>query len=143
MCIRDRIEFTNEGGSASDDCTIDSIEYVDVMSGECPIVVTRTFTVFDPCGNSASCEQTITIDDTTNPTITCPTDIDVEGCDTDGITNANLTALAYSETEQTITEAAYLAENGSAVNDECGIQSITYIDSNLSLIHISEPTRPY
>ncbi|WP_235298656.1 HYR-like domain-containing protein, partial [Portibacter marinus] len=60
--------FIAEGGVASDMCGIDSVHYVDAISGNCPITLTRTFTVFDPCGNSADCIQTIEIDDTTPPT---------------------------------------------------------------------------
>ena len=98
-----------------------------MMSGECPIVVTRTFTVFDPCGNSTSCEQTITLDDTIDPIIACPADIEVEGCDESQITNGSLTALAYSETPIVITELEFTNEGGSA-SDDCTIDSIEYVD---------------
>jgi hypothetical protein len=33
----------------------------DAASGECPTVITRTYTATDPCGNSASCTQIITL----------------------------------------------------------------------------------
>ncbi len=46
-------------------------------AGSCPqeSVITRTWTATDACGNSSSCEQTITVVDTTDPVITCPDDI--------------------------------------------------------------------
>jgi hypothetical protein len=40
----------------------------------------RTWTFTDECGNSSSVSQTIVVDDTTPPTITCPQDIAIE-CD--------------------------------------------------------------
>ncbi|WP_235295608.1 SprB repeat-containing protein, partial [Portibacter lacus] len=54
--------------------------YVDVVSGTCPYTVTRTFRVLDPCLNETICVQTITIDDTTAPVVTCPSDVTLE-CD--------------------------------------------------------------
>ncbi|HEY3385467.1 MAG TPA: hypothetical protein VGK46_03090 [Saprospiraceae bacterium] len=40
-------------------------------------VIQRTFTAMDDCGNSASCIQTITIDDPNPPVITCPANITI------------------------------------------------------------------
>jgi hypothetical protein len=37
--------------------------------------LTRTYRATDACGNSATCAQTITVNDTTPPAITCPDDI--------------------------------------------------------------------
>lgn len=49
-----------EGGTASASCGIASIKYRDSKSGNCPtLVVSRTFTVTDVCGNSTSCQQII------------------------------------------------------------------------------------
>ena len=44
----------------------------------CPEIITRTYRVTDGCGNTAECTQTITVDDNTAPTITCPADVTVE-----------------------------------------------------------------
>ncbi|MCK4606458.1 MAG: hypothetical protein KAU35_04085, partial [candidate division Zixibacteria bacterium] len=55
----------------------------DVSDGQtCPETITRTYRATDDCGNWAECTQTITVDDTQDPTFdqTCPTDVTVE-CD--------------------------------------------------------------
>ncbi|OWY22809.1 HYR domain-containing protein [Sphingobacteriales bacterium UPWRP_1] len=44
-------------------------------SGSCPWSIIRTYTVTDACGNSSTAQQTITVDDTVAPTITCPATI--------------------------------------------------------------------
>ncbi len=43
----------------------------------CPKTITRTYKATDACGNIGSCTQTITIDDTTPPAITCPANTSV------------------------------------------------------------------
>ena len=42
--------------------------------------ITRTWTATDPCGNSSTCVQTIDVDDTTSPVITCPANMDGLDC---------------------------------------------------------------
>ena len=56
--------------TASDNCSGVRIDSVDVPSGRCPVVITRTWTATDTCGNSASRVQTITVRDITDPTFT-------------------------------------------------------------------------
>jgi len=45
-------------------------------------MITRTWTATDACGNSSTCLQIITIEDSTPPVITCPADLTIE-CDED------------------------------------------------------------
>ncbi|MFT5129735.1 MAG: hypothetical protein ACI8W8_003364, partial [Rhodothermales bacterium] len=53
-----------------------TISYSDqVLDGQGCGSILRTWSVFDDCGNSATCEQRIFIVDTTPPEITCPPDI--------------------------------------------------------------------
>lgn len=67
-------------GSATgaDDCDPQpQVTYSDsVQAGACAEArtITRTWTVTDRCNNSASCQQTISVVDTTKPVITCPGD---------------------------------------------------------------------
>jgi hypothetical protein len=63
----------------SDNCSIDSVRYSDnVTSERCPLAITRTWTVWDSCGNSSSDIQLIRVQDTTRPTITCAANDTVE-----------------------------------------------------------------
>ena len=65
----------------SDNCTVNpAVLFVsDVTDGNsCPEVITRTYSVTDGCSNSINVTQTITIDDTTNPTASNPAPIAVQ-----------------------------------------------------------------
>ncbi|HWR82282.1 MAG TPA: T9SS type A sorting domain-containing protein [Candidatus Deferrimicrobium sp.] len=71
--------------TATDNCDPSpDIGYSDVVThARCPIIIARTWTATDTCSNVASCVQTITIQDTTKPVITCPVD-KVFDCDNIG-----------------------------------------------------------
>ena len=72
------IEALPGGVTINDACSTDAsmtVTSADVVAGSCPIVITRTYTVADACGNSVTLVHTINIDDITPPTITiCPPD---------------------------------------------------------------------
>src|SRR5688500_13648949 len=50
----------------------------DASSGTCPMIITRTYSVTDACGNSINITQTITVDDNIMPTATNPPPITVD-----------------------------------------------------------------
>ena len=67
------------GGSATDN--IDAVPVVthvgDVSTGVNPRVIIRTYRASDSLGNTNDCAQTITVQDSIAPTITCPADITI------------------------------------------------------------------
>jgi hypothetical protein len=46
-----------------------------VPNGVCPKLITQTWRIFDGCGDTNTCSQTVTVVDTTPPVIHCPTNI--------------------------------------------------------------------
>lgn len=69
------------GLTISDNCTLAAnVLSKDVSTGSCPVVVTRTYTISDGCGNTATTVQTINIQDTTAPTASNPATINAS-CD--------------------------------------------------------------
>ncbi|MEG2070110.1 MAG: FISUMP domain-containing protein [Bacteroidales bacterium] len=63
------------GVSISDNCTMDSaliVTYSETIVGECPIVVTRIYTITDQCHNTSVVNQVIRVQDVVLPVITCP-----------------------------------------------------------------------
>ncbi len=122
-------ELQAAGGNASDLCGIDSLYYIDIQNGSCPITITRTFVVVDSCNNRVDCPQVITIDDTTLPTITCPADDVLEACSADDLANSpQVGNLEYSEIPRIITVGDIQGLGGNAA-DNCGIDSLYYVDA--------------
>ncbi len=66
--------------TATDACSTATVAYTDASSGSCPETITRTWTATDACGNTATGNQIITVNDTQSPAISCPADIKVN-CD--------------------------------------------------------------
>lgn len=57
----------------------------EILPGDCPdaYALERTWTATDACGNAASAMQTITVDDTVAPAVTCPPDQTNLACQAD------------------------------------------------------------
>ena len=80
---------------ADDTCNAVQIRFTDSVSSPCAgnREIRRTWTATDACGNSASAVQTITIRDTTRPSLVCPPDVALE-CGQDTSPSATGTASA-------------------------------------------------
>ncbi len=83
--------------ATSDNCggSVTVTHIGDAPGGSCPTTITRTYQGADACGNTADCEQIITIDDKTAPGLTCPDDITVS-CTTE-VPDPNTAAVATSD----------------------------------------------
>ncbi|MBL0315877.1 MAG: hypothetical protein IPP69_08895 [Flavobacteriales bacterium] len=85
--------------TATDNCTIPTVEMEETITEGCPYTITRTWTATDVCGNETSATQVITVIDTQDPymvnvvptyyTIECGEDVPVnnpifaDNCDSD------------------------------------------------------------
>ncbi len=114
-----------------------------VTNGTCPQVITRTWQAVDPCGNKSTntCSQTVTVVDTTPPTITCAPEKTVQ-CGTAWRFDAPVASDSCSGTNVTITIVSTVT-NGLCpqvitrtwrVTDACGnsatcTQTVTVIDT--------------
>jgi hypothetical protein len=74
-CEDDRSSAATGAATATDSCDgeIDISESDSVFDGSCPQeeVITRTWTGTDDCGNASSCDQVVTVVDTTPPEVQC------------------------------------------------------------------------
>jgi hypothetical protein len=90
-------DATNKG-VATDQCGIVAVNYIDVISGTCPITITRKWTVLDGAGNTDTCDQIITIVDNEAPTVSCPTAGFITPSDFDlSYGTYSIPAFAYSD----------------------------------------------
>ena len=107
--------FILMGGLASDNCGLDSASFTllsEVSDGEtCPETVTRTYGIADSCGNTTSCTQTIIVDDTIAPLVTCPGD--------------TITECAAADIVPYATFTEFIAGGGSAT-DNCALDSTSF-----------------
>jgi hypothetical protein len=99
--------------TATDNCSVPSVTYVEVITpGSCPqqYTITRNWIAEDACGNVSTCVQTINVDDTTPPVLSCPPSGDF-ACEQG--------ALSFT------TLSDFLAVGGSA-SDNCALDSSSF-----------------
>ncbi len=107
-------DFITQGGSASDNCELDTTSFIllnevtDTVSGN--EILTRTYQIADMCGNVSSCDQKITIG---NPTTVFddPDDVLVECID---------------EVSSPISTYHELINNGGSAISTCGIDTTSF-----------------
>src|SRR5690606_1462078 len=75
-------------------------------TGECPLVITRTFSVTDACSQTATSTQIISIENNVAPTLVAPQDVILECEDS---TDPSFTGTA-------------------TISDTCGTRAITFED---------------
>ncbi|PHN04557.1 T9SS type A sorting domain-containing protein [Flavilitoribacter nigricans] len=107
------------GGLVSDNCSTaltPEVTASSIVGDECAGTIVRTYTATDDCGNSSSCNQTITYSDTTPPSGICPLGSDGISCDTDLPTVEEVTALMqdiYADECAEAVSITFLEETGS------------------------------
>ncbi len=82
QCTDSTLPESTGSATATDNCDPEPvITFNDITAGgPCPqeLTITRTWTATDACGNTSTCIQTIEVDDSIAPAITCPSDVTIE-----------------------------------------------------------------
>ena len=151
-CSDDMSPGNTGAATATDNCDDDlSITFSDNRAdGICAdeYVIERTWTAEDNCGNTSTCLQTIQVQDTTDPMISCPADVTVD-CD-DDLTTSNTgeaTATDNCDDDLSITFSdnrvdgvcadEYVIERTFTAEDNCGNTSTC-----LQNIQVQDTTPP-
>ena len=139
--------------TASDTCDANpTVTFTDAVSGTWPQIITRTWKTTDASSNSVTCVQTITIQDTTPPVISCPADKQLQcGDSTDPSNTGTATGTDTCSTNVTIsyTDAAgpanctgkpgidrtWKATDASGNSSTC-VQHITYVDTTAPTVTV-------
>jgi hypothetical protein len=125
-------EHPLEAASATDNCGEVTITEVADTTYSCAnsYVVTRTFTAVDECNNSSTCTQTITIQDTTAPVLSCPADYTAECSDEHPLEDATaedncgaVTIVVVADTTAGDCAGNYVVVRTFTATDECGNSS--------------------
>ncbi len=122
-CTASTLPATTGTATATDNCSTITITSTDaILPGDCPQekTIIRNWKATDACGNISSCNQTITVDDSTHPLMTCPMNVTIEctastlpantgsatatdNCSTFAITSTDVVTSGACPQEKTIT----------------------------------------
>jgi len=106
QCTASTLPANTGTAGATDNCDgAPIVTFTDVtVGGACPqeLTITRTWKATDHCGNSSTCAQTIFVDDSTPPAITCPADVTLQ-CSGNTLPPATGTATATDNCDATPT----------------------------------------
>ncbi len=108
------------GFTISDNCTLDAnlvVTSADVVTGTCPIVITRTYTITDGCLNFTTIDQTINIDDQIDPVATGTVVTPIVGC-------------VVADAPAAVTTVAALETLGFTISDNCTADADLVVTSN-------------
>jgi len=97
QCTASTLPANTGSATATDNCdTSPDLIFTDVVTGgSCPqeLTITRTWRATDGCGNSSTCVQSIFVDDSVAPAITCPANVTIQcGSNTQPANTGNATA---------------------------------------------------
>ena len=142
-------QFIAAGGTTSNSTLPHIITYFDVQLGTCPTVVTRTFAVVNGCLTSTFV-QTITINDTLNPTASAPASINVQGCNT-SFPQPDVTVVTDAADECSTATVSFVSDSDIRINgcvetiirtykveDACG----NFVNVEQTLTRTSDKTAP-
>lgn len=148
-------EFTGQA-SAVDQCDNPGVFYNDVLSGTCPVVITRTWRAVDACGNESSADQVITVVDNAVPELTVPEETTVEaGADISPSSTGDASATDSCGAVPVISyeddvipgdcAGSYTIERYWSAADDCGnvsegVSTILVIDTTAPVLEIPEDT---
>ncbi|MEE2918959.1 MAG: T9SS type A sorting domain-containing protein [Bacteroidota bacterium] len=140
-------ELVYDAAAATDNCAMPAITEVrDTLDGDCPqsFTIVRTFTATDNCGNISVSQQSITVQDTTAPELTIPSDYTAECSDDHPLEYAtasdNCGAVTIELDVDTLDGAcaqAYTVTRTFTATDECGNET-----SATQTIVIEDTTAP-
>lgn len=108
------IEFTGEVTDESDNCSMNNATYEDVIdsTNQCNIIIQRTWSLSDDCGNAAENQvQIITVQDSTAPTFTVPADL-----------------VIYKDSDCNYSADTTFTGDVKDENDNCGVGEAIYTD---------------
>jgi hypothetical protein len=155
-CPADTSVASHGTATATEECSWLIITHSDQVTYGCgnSFTVERTWRATDDCGNYSECVQTLAVQDTTDPIITCPQDV-VLDCPADTTVATHGTATATDECSNlSIThqdQVTYVCGNAFVVartwraTDDCGnysecVQSLTVQDTTPPVISCPNDT---